>query len=61
LLELETIRRELAERGTYYAKDEDVMCRYKYQDILIDVMSTEEVGWRLQIPGSNPDLNCMNL
>lgn len=45
LLELEDLRRRLAERGFQFAKDEKVMCRFIYKDILIDVMSTKNVGW----------------
>jgi hypothetical protein len=45
LLELEVIRQNFAERGIHFAKDEDVMCRFIYQNILIDVMATKEVGW----------------
>ncbi len=44
-LELETIRQKLAERGIDFAKDENVMCRFTFQNILLDVMATKEVGW----------------
>ncbi len=45
MLELEELRQKLAERGIHFAKDEKVMCRFKYQNILLDVMVTKEVGW----------------
>jgi predicted nucleotidyltransferase len=45
VLELETIRQKLAERGIHFAKDEKALCRFTYQNILLDVMATKEVGW----------------
>lgn len=45
VLELEDLRQKLAERGIHFAKDEKVMCRFIYQNILLDVMATKEVGW----------------
>lgn len=43
--ELDELRQKLAERGIYFAQDENVICRFKYQNILLDVMATKEVGW----------------
>ncbi len=45
LLELEELRQELAERDIHFAREENVICRFKHQNILIDVMATKEVGW----------------
>ncbi len=42
---LETIRQKLAERGIHFAKDEKSLCRFTYQNILLDVMATKEIGW----------------
>lgn len=42
---LENIRQQLAERDIHFAPAEKVMCRFMYDTILIDVMSTQEVGW----------------
>ncbi len=44
-LELEDLRQKLAERGIHTAKDEKVLCRFRYKNILLDVMATKEVGW----------------
>lgn len=44
-LELEELRQKLAERGVHFAKNENVICRFKYQKILLDVMATKEIGW----------------
>lgn len=45
LLELEELRQKLAERNFRFAQEENVVCRFKYEHILIDVMATKEVGW----------------
>lgn len=42
---LAKLQEDLAAKGFFPAQDEDVMCRFKYDDILLDVMSTEEIGW----------------
>ena len=42
---LENVRQQLAARNILVASQETVMCRYSYHSILIDVMSTQEVGW----------------
>ena len=42
---LAKLQEELATKGFHPAQDEEVMCRFKYDDILLDVMSTEKVGW----------------
>ena len=43
--ELEELRQKLAKRGIYFVPEEKVVCRFKYQNILLDVMATKEVGW----------------
>jgi predicted nucleotidyltransferase len=45
LIELERLRQKLAERNIRFAQEENTVCRFKYKHILIDVMSTNEVGW----------------
>ena len=45
LSRLEELRKALAARDIYPASEEKVMCRFRYQNILLDVMSTQEVGW----------------
>lgn len=44
-VELEHLRQKLAKRGFHNAKDEHVICRFHYGDILIDVMATQNIGW----------------
>jgi predicted nucleotidyltransferase len=43
--ELENIREYLANRNVYADTESGVICRFKYEDIKIDVMSTKNVGW----------------
>lgn len=43
--QLEEIREQLHEKGFSQSADLDVICRFKLDDILVDVMSTKAVGW----------------
>ncbi len=43
--QLEKIRQELATKGFYPDPEEKVVCRFVYKGILVDVMSTKEIGW----------------
>ncbi|MFU8842975.1 MAG: nucleotidyl transferase AbiEii/AbiGii toxin family protein [Bacteroidales bacterium] len=43
--ELEKVRQQLAEKGFHNDPQEKVICRFTYENILVDVMSTQEVGW----------------
>ena len=52
--QLEKLREELAERGIHVASNEKVMCRFRYQNILLDVMATKEVGWAPANPWFKP-------
>lgn len=45
LAELEEIRQELRNKGFNQTADDDVICRFRYKDIKVDVMSTREIGW----------------
>lgn len=45
LSELESIREELISRGFIQSPEFDVMCRFKYDDVIVDVMNTTELGW----------------
>lgn len=38
------LNEKLARKGIYPAPEEGIMCRYKYKDILVDIMTTEDVG-----------------
>jgi predicted nucleotidyltransferase len=42
---LEALREKLVEKGFTQTQEEKVICRFKYEDLQIDVMSTEDVGW----------------
>ncbi len=42
---LAMLQEEIAKKGFYPARGEGIMCRFKYEDILIDIMATKEVGW----------------
>jgi predicted nucleotidyltransferase len=45
VIELERIRTLLNLKGFMEAADSSVICRFKYEDLLVDVMSTQQVGW----------------
>lgn len=45
LSELEKLRIELTQKGFYQTAEDDVNCRFRYEDIKVDVMATKEVGW----------------
>ena len=45
LTELEEIRQELRNKGFSQTAEEDVICRFRYRDIKVDVMSTRDIGW----------------
>jgi predicted nucleotidyltransferase len=45
LTELESLREELSKKGFKQNSKDTVMCRFRYDDIMVDVMSTTEVGW----------------
>lgn len=43
--ELAALQHNLAEKGIFPDPEAKINCRFKYEDVLIDVMSTKEVGW----------------
>jgi predicted nucleotidyltransferase len=43
--QLEILREQLVAKGFNQYADEPVICRFRYEDILVDVMSTYPVGW----------------
>ena len=43
--QLEKIRQQLTAKGFHSDPEETVICRFNYRNILVDVMSTQEVGW----------------
>lgn len=42
---LEDFRKELAKKRIFPDAESKVICRFKFEDILIDVMSTKEIDW----------------
>jgi predicted nucleotidyltransferase len=42
---LEAIRQELTQKGFYQSSEDDVICRFRYDHIKVDVMATKAVGW----------------
>lgn len=45
LAELESIRESLIKKGFYQTSEDDVICRFRYEDIKVDVMATKAIGW----------------
>ena len=43
--ELEELRKTLAKKGFRQTAEDDVICRFRLEDIKVDVMATKEVGW----------------
>jgi predicted transcriptional regulator len=43
--ELEELRQSLAEKGFHEQSDSSVICRFVFEDLLVDVMSTQSIGW----------------
>lgn len=42
---LEALRESLIQKGFYQSAEDNVVCRFRYEDIKVDVMSTKEIGW----------------
>ncbi len=45
LAELEEIREALAKKGFKQTHEDNVVCRFRYDDIMVDVMATKAIGW----------------
>lgn len=43
--ELETLRENLTRKGFIQTAEEDVICRFRYEDVKVDVMNTKAIGW----------------
>lgn len=52
--ELAALQDKLASKNIYPDPEADINCRFKYEDVLIDVMSTKEVGWAPSDPWFEP-------
>jgi len=74
LVELEEVRTKLTKKGFYQSNEDDVMCRFRYKDIKVDVMSTKEIGWApanpwfekgynnlIQVNMDQTQINCLSL
>lgn len=51
---LELLRQSLEQRGFTQSHEDDVICRFRYQELIIDVMSTTAVGWAPSNPWFGP-------
>jgi hypothetical protein len=49
--ELAALQDKLASKNIYPDPEANINCRFKYDDVLIDVMSTKVVGWAPSDPG----------
>jgi len=45
LSKLEELRKNLTAKGFIQTAEDDVMCRFHYGDIIVDIMATEEIDW----------------
>lgn len=45
LTDLEKFREAIVERGFTQSHEDQVVCRFRYEDVIVDVMSTQSVGW----------------
>ena len=43
--QLEELRQALTNKGFHETHDSTVICRFSFEDLLVDVMSTQAVGW----------------
>lgn len=43
--ELENVREQLTQKGFYQSSELDIICRFHYEDIMVDVMNTKAIGW----------------
>lgn len=43
--ELEKLREQLTAKGFVQKTDSKVICRFWYEEVMVDVMATEEIGW----------------
>jgi predicted nucleotidyltransferase len=55
--ELAALQENLGKKGIFPDPDADINCRFKYDDVIIDVMATKEVGWAPSDPWFEPGFN----
>lgn len=44
-LKLEKLRKKLEEQNIHFDPNEKVLCRFRYENIKLDVMATKQIGW----------------
>ena len=54
LAELESIRKNLTQKGFCQTSEDNVICRFRFEDIKVDVMATRAVGWAPSNPWFEP-------
>lgn len=45
ITELENLREDLSKKGFKQSHEDDVICRFRFDDIKVDVMATKAIGW----------------
>jgi predicted nucleotidyltransferase len=55
--ELEELRHTLVKKGFHQSHEDQVICRFRYEDIKVDVMATRKVGWAPANPWFKPGFN----
>jgi hypothetical protein len=56
--ELEKIRETLIHKGFIQTADDDVICRFRYDDIQVDIMNTKAIGWAPANPWFASGFDC---
>jgi len=54
MAELEQLRESLNKKGFVQTAEDDVICRFRYGDIKVDVMNTKAIGWAPANPWYGP-------
>lgn len=52
--ELEFLREKLSQKGFYQTSQDDVICRFRFADVKVDVMATKAIGWAPSNPWFEP-------
>jgi len=60
LAELEKTRQLLTSKGFLQSAEDDIVCRFRYKEIKVDVMSTKEIGWAPANPWFASGLDHLN-
>jgi len=54
LTELESIRQQLTNKGFYQSHKDNIVCRFRFDDLIVDMMSTHAIGWAPANPWFEP-------